>query len=186
VNTGQAELAERRLEVARLLKPDDYRVHFQMGNAAFRRKEYQNAADRYTKALGMAPSDKASIVEIHTNMGNALMMMHRVPEAVAHYKQALELDPASATTYHNLAFVYSQTGDRASAIQCYQKAVALKPDYVNAWLKLARIYYEDGKYEDALSSLEQAKRAAPDHPQVRQAMEICRKAMASGGREKPQ
>jgi tetratricopeptide (TPR) repeat protein len=68
------------------------------GNAAIQAKQYDKAAEAYTKALALQPSCGFAAV-IHSNRAAALQQQKRLVEALADCSRAVALDPKYARAY---------------------------------------------------------------------------------------
>ena len=75
---------------------------YNLGNAIYQQKRYQEAVTRYENAAKKAttPSDKAAA---YHNLGNTHFQLNDLEKSVAAYKQALRLNPADKETKFNLA-----------------------------------------------------------------------------------
>jgi tetratricopeptide (TPR) repeat protein len=68
------------------------------GNAAVQAKQYEKAAEEYTKALALQPSCGFAAV-IHSNRAAALQQQQRLIEALADCSRAVALDPKYGRAY---------------------------------------------------------------------------------------
>lgn len=83
--------------------PSSYTGMFNIGDALYNDKQYENAR----QALGAsakATKDKKEQARAFHNVGNTFMAEQKWEEAVNAYKQALRLDPTDADTKYNLAY----------------------------------------------------------------------------------
>lgn len=81
-------------------KKDDFAAHYNLGNALYKQKMYEDAEAEYQKAekLSKSKADKAAALY---NRGNALMQKNNSEEAAKLYKNALKLDPYNETIRKN-------------------------------------------------------------------------------------
>jgi len=86
-----------------LSDPDDPRIRFNVGDALYRRQEFDKALEEFRKAAGTggAPLDASTWF----NMGNTLYRMGKLPESIQAYRRALQFDPDDMDAKHNLEFV---------------------------------------------------------------------------------
>jgi tetratricopeptide (TPR) repeat protein len=162
-------LAEwRELELA---KPDDARVHNNLGAVLTHLGTTAEAIAEYQRALELNPQlhsihvslglalmaahrpDEASThfaaalefypesADLHNNYGRALAMRERLDEAMAAFQQAAKLDPRSAEARNNIGRVLAAQGRVGDAIPYFQKAVALDRDFVEAQYYLGEALY---------------------------------------------
>ncbi|MGI6249975.1 MAG: tetratricopeptide repeat protein [Anaerolineaceae bacterium] len=85
--------------------------------------------------------------------------------------------PGTASSYNNIASVYSNQGKYEEALEGFEKALAIRekvlgPDHpgtASSYSNIASVYSNQGKYEEALEGFEKAlaiceKVLGPDHP----------------------
>ena len=110
---------------ANKLKPTDYGVTVQLGNANFDSNKYPEAEKWYSEALSKKPDD----VNVRTDLG--LTFVFREPpnydRAIQEFKRSLELDPNHVQTLQNLTVAYTKKGDLASAKATLAKLEAVDP-----------------------------------------------------------
>ncbi|WP_445431454.1 tetratricopeptide repeat protein [Chryseobacterium indoltheticum] len=78
----------------------DFAAHYNLGNALYKRKMYQEAKEEYAKAekLSQTLPDKAATLH---NLGNTMMQMNQPDKAADYYKQSLKQDPYNEATRKN-------------------------------------------------------------------------------------
>ncbi|MCC3216214.1 tetratricopeptide repeat protein [Chryseobacterium sp. X308] len=78
----------------------DFTAHYNMGNALYKNKKYEEAKAEFEKAekLSQTLPDKAAALH---NLGNAYMQMNQPEKAADYYKKALKQDPHSEVTRKN-------------------------------------------------------------------------------------
>lgn len=81
-------------------RPTDPRVDYDIGNAQYRRGDYQSAADAYARA--QAAQDPALRAQASYNLGNALFKAQKLDDAVKAYEQTLGLTPKDDDARFNL------------------------------------------------------------------------------------
>lgn len=113
------------LSRANKLKPNDYGVTVQLGNANFDANKYEEAEKWYTTALSKRPDD----VNVRTDLG--LTFVFREPpdydRAILEFKRSLEKDPAHIQTLQNLTVAYSKKGDTEGAKATLAKLESVDP-----------------------------------------------------------
>ncbi|MCX8525467.1 tetratricopeptide repeat protein [Chryseobacterium formosus] len=79
---------------------NDFTAHYNLGNALYKRKMYQDAKEEYAKAekLSQTLPDKAAALH---NLGNTMMQMNQHEKAADYYKQSLKQDPYNEATRKN-------------------------------------------------------------------------------------
>lgn len=94
-----AAAATRFLEATKI-NSKDFAAAYNLGNAFYKNKNYEEAISQLEKAskLSKTPSDKASALH---NLGNTYMQMNKPEKAAEFYKQSLKQDPSNEATRKN-------------------------------------------------------------------------------------
>jgi len=113
------------LKRANQLKPDDYGVIVQIGNANFDADKYEEAEKWYTMALGKKPND----VNVRTDLGLTFVFRAspNYDRAIQEFKRTLEMDPNHVQALQNLTVAYSKKGDLINAKSTLEKLEAVDP-----------------------------------------------------------
>lgn len=94
-------------------KPEDWRLHTNLGNALYRLGDFPAAQAAYERAI--ASRKKGSPLEqaaVQYNLGNALFRQERYAESAAGYRKALETAPGDADARFNFEAAMARlTGD---------------------------------------------------------------------------
>lgn len=83
--------------------PTSYTGMFNMGDALYKDKKFENARQVLT-ASAKSTKDKKEQAKSYHNIGNTFMEEKKWEEAIDAYKQSLRLDPTDADTKYNLAY----------------------------------------------------------------------------------
>lgn len=80
----------------------DFTAHYNLGNALYKNKKYEEAKAEFEKAekLSQTLPDKAAALH---NLGNTYMQMKQPDKAADYYKQSLKQDPYNDATRKNYA-----------------------------------------------------------------------------------
>lgn len=78
----------------------DFTAHYNLGNALYKSKKYEEAKEEFEKAqkLSQTLPDKAAALH---NLGNTYMQMNQPEKAADFYKKALKQDPYNEATRKN-------------------------------------------------------------------------------------
>jgi len=79
----------------------------------------------------------------------AALTANDYPTAVTHLEAALAEDPEHIEARFNLAFSYTQLGDRSKAVEQYEKVLALKPDLPQARANVGILLLESDRPAEA-------------------------------------
>lgn len=94
--TGEPEKAEHSLWQAINLKGDDADFYFELGNALYTLKQYNDAAQSYQDAIQL----RAGFADAYYQIGLTCLAMHKRSDAVAAYNKLQTLDKARAEALH--------------------------------------------------------------------------------------
>ncbi|GEJ44599.1 BatC protein [Chryseobacterium sp. ON_d1] len=78
----------------------DFTAHYNMGNALYKSKKYEEAKAEFEKAEKLSQTLPDKTAALH-NLGNAYMQMNQPEKAADYYKKALKQDPYSEVTRKN-------------------------------------------------------------------------------------
>lgn len=70
----------------------DFAAHYNLANALYKQKKYDEAKAEYNKALSLAKNNDDKSASLYNN-GNALMQSQQFEKAAEFYKKALKIDP---------------------------------------------------------------------------------------------
>ena len=112
--TGKYDAALREYDRLRLQRPEDSRLAFNAGAAAYQAKQFEDATRHFSGATGARDPKLAQ--SAFYNLGNAQFQLGEAAadsnqkreaweSALGFYDTALKLDPADADAKHNRAFV---------------------------------------------------------------------------------
>ncbi len=103
--------ANNKYRDALVNNPENPIIHFNIGNALYKKKNYEEALKSYEKSLSAQDVLKQS--KAYYNMGNALYRAGKLPESILAYTQALRLNPDDEDAKYNLEFVRAQLKNQA-------------------------------------------------------------------------
>ncbi|NIF04508.1 tetratricopeptide repeat protein [Chryseobacterium sp. Tr-659] len=78
----------------------DFTAHYNMGNALYKSKKYEEAKAEFEKAEKLSQTLPDKTAALH-NLGNTYMQMNQPEKAADYYKKALKQDPYSEATRKN-------------------------------------------------------------------------------------
>lgn len=142
--------------------PNNYRAHYNLGNALQREGKLSDAITHYEAALRIAPGFGAA----HDNLGLALMDMGRNADAMKHFREAVRLNGRSANARNNLGQALLAQGRVEEATRHLKKAVALDSRYPKANNNLGIALAQQGDLEGAVKYLSKAAKLAPENSEI--------------------
>lgn len=122
------------------------------GVKALDAKQYQSAADLFTKAVAADPKDYAA----HFELALAYSLMGKDAEAVAEYKSALDFKPGLYEAELNAGMCLLRLKDAASAIPLLKSAAEQKPREFRPVYYHAQALLDDGHPAEAQARFEAA------------------------------
>ncbi len=86
--------------------PDNFITNFNLGDAYYQQKRYDEALKSYQTALSEAKTrDEKS--KVYHNIGNSLLKSNQFQESIGAYKNALKINPNDNDTKYNLSYALS-------------------------------------------------------------------------------
>ena len=170
---GKGDEALAHLDAAMKAHPDDIDVITALGNVQRSRKKYAEAAETYTKAIGLI-GDRP-VQNYWTTFyfrGTAYERAKQWPKAEADLKKALELVPASqpaarAQVLNYLGYSWvDQKINIDDAFTLLKQAADLSPRDGMIIDSLGWAYYRLGRWDDAVRELEKAVELKPGDPTI--------------------
>ncbi len=107
------EALKKQIEI----NPNDYEAYYNMGNAYFYLKEYDNASTAYQKAIEINPKD----AELYYSTGLAYDKLKEYDNAITAYQKAIEINPRDDEAYNNISTAYGKLNKDDIAQEWYEK-----------------------------------------------------------------
>lgn len=165
--SGDRPEAIRRLQNIVVGNPDDLDAITVLGDMLTADKQYQAAADAYTKALAVTGGSAPADWRFYYVRGIAYERSDRFPLAEKDFLKALDLNPNQPQVLNYLGYSWVDKGmNLTRALGMVQKAVQLSPNDGFIIDSLGWAYYRLGRYADAVTQLEQAATLEPNDPVV--------------------
>jgi tetratricopeptide (TPR) repeat protein len=108
---GQWDKSLQYFQDALLDAPQHPIGHYNVGQALYKKQQYEEALKSYQEALNT--DDLALREKIYYNMGNTQYQMNKYQEAIQSYISALDIDPADEDAKHNLELVRAKLKEMA-------------------------------------------------------------------------
>ncbi|MFQ5649340.1 MAG: tetratricopeptide repeat protein [bacterium] len=152
--------ANNKYRDALIENPDSPIIHFNIGDVQYKKRNYEEALNSYTKAL--ASDDILLQSQAHYNLGNTLYRLGKLPESILEYKRALDLNPSDEDAKYNLEYVRAKLKDNAQQQQQNedQEQDPIKPtEYAKELLKKAKVLVAKREYVAAKKLLDDGLKA---------------------------
>ena len=173
---GRAE-ALRRLdrldEAAALLDrltdsfPETALIHVTRGDLLRQNKDFDAAAEAYTRALALQDGDRPQDWFIYYARAISHERTGNWPEAEADFRQALALNPGQPQVLNYLGYSLVERQEKLDeALAMIEEAVAARPDSGYIVDSLGWVYFRLGRYDEAVEQMERAAELMPVDPVV--------------------
>ncbi len=140
--TGNQQMIDEALSLgqkALALSPTRPQIYFELGQAAFSKKQFEEGLEYFRSAIAQNPEPKES----HFNYLLAGIIAKREDIATEELAKLKELGyELTSRDYTNLARAYLEAGDNFKLAESYQKAAELDPQNAELHAKLAVAYGE--------------------------------------------
>lgn len=150
--------AERQLQLALSLDPENEEAHYYLGAAKYKSKDLPAAEKHLRDVLALDPNHLQALRmlnDIYETQGNTTKRLE-VMERIAELNQDEELWLA-------IGNLYAENMNVAKAEASLRKALSIKPDYTHAITRLAFLLYDNQRFGDAIEYLERAYDEFPEN-----------------------
>ena len=146
----QAKAAAVETQAKQEVKPADEAVTYadliKLGDEAYKKQNYNEAIDAYTKAVVYKPNDKNTMLKI----ANLYKLTGNNTKAISFYDKLLSLDKDCTDAYFNKGLVLATQKNYDDAIKCFERVIQLSPDYPYAYYSLGLAYEQKQDTSKAL------------------------------------
>lgn len=142
--------------------PDNPRLFFMLGAAAFQLEKYDQAIEHFTKADTLHPD----AAEIKNNLGAVLMHNGNLEEAVPVLEQALVLKPNYTGAEFNLAITHKKRGAFDMACTLLEKTRRAQGDSEELLLELVDVYHALARWRSVASVCQALINNKNENPEI--------------------
>ena len=161
----KSDEAKALLEVLAKESPKDVRPIEALGNIMRTRKQYAEAAQYFTQAIGLIGKPDSRHWGYYYARGTAYERLKNWTAAEADLKKALQLSPEQPLVLNYLGYSWIDQGkNMKEGMKLIEKAVQLKPDDGYIVDSLGWAHFKLGNYKDAVRFLERAVEIKPEDP----------------------
>lgn len=155
---GQNAKAITELIKSIQLNPEVYETYYHLGTVYYVTKDYNKAAEIYTRALQLKPD----AVETLNNLAYLYAERNRnIDKALPMIEAAVRLEPNNASYIDTFGWVHYRLGNLEQALELLLRADQLAPGQGEILLHIGRVYLDMHKFESALAYIKQAFKADP-------------------------
>ncbi len=172
VQSSSAEAEQTQAEIERLEKriaatPDNYRLHYELGNLFYDTGRLQEAQASYEEAHRLNPKH----VETLVNLGSVLSDQNKHEEAIEEFEKALSLNPEDCKARSNLGNAYYALDKFPDAMYEYRRAIDIDPKCYSALYNVGVAFADAGLFREAVNWWEKVVDVAPGTEAARSAEE---------------
>lgn len=159
---SHADDYKRGVNARRGTSPSTPEAEYEKGNAAFDRKDWNEARSHYDAALRLNADHAPSLL----NRGRVALVTGKVNDAATDFRKVTDLKPdlPAARTY--LAAALLDQGKHSDAVVQAGKAVELDPKQAFAWYIRGTAQVHKGEYRKGIDDLNEAAKLVPTDPVV--------------------
>ena len=150
-NESSRAEAEKEFEAALVANPADANAEYELGEVAWSRSDFQNAIDRYSRALQMRPH----YIDAQIGMGKALTSTNQASKAVDYLLDAERADPENEIVHYRLALAYRKLSAKTDADREWAKFQEIRKSQ-----DASRLLFQEMQQKPAASQPDE-----PDQPQ---------------------
>jgi len=136
--------------------------HNEEGILAIQEKNYEKAAEAFTKAIENKPEDPIG----YKNFGNLLASMNDQERAERFYQKAITLDEKAATAYYGLANLYYNEERYEEAAKLYELSIRNGISGPDAYYMLGKSFEKLGNAKLSLPYFQRAAEISPEDLQI--------------------
>lgn len=159
--------AKKELEKVIAAKPNDVDAILALANIQRERKQFQDCAGTYSKAIDLIPNPTKSNWTTFYFRGICYERSKQWPKAEPDFKKALELYPDQPHVLNYLGYSWIDQGVHLQeAMNMIKRSVEQRPDDGYIVDSLGWAYYKLGNYAEAVKNLERAVELKPVDPTI--------------------
>lgn len=132
-----------------------YELHYHLGIAYTRTKNFQQAISHYQAAIKLLVYPMLKL-GAYNNLGNLLKDTGNLAGAKNAYEMAVKIDPYFATGNYNLGMTLKEMKNYTDAIKAYQRALQVNPYFADAYQNLGVTWLKVGNVEAGMVAFKKA------------------------------
>jgi tetratricopeptide (TPR) repeat protein len=146
---GEWGVAQQKFQQALKTRPNDFRIHYNLGIAAYQLQRYDAAEQHFRRTTELKPD--------YTTGWKSLGMTYEargLPEhAIRAYSESLKREPDDLPTRLKRAYLYQRGGNLDAALKDFQHIAKLYPRNSDAHIGAGLILMRQERYQEALVHL---------------------------------
>ena len=159
MDKGFNEEAIKQLSYLITVFPEDARLHYNLGIAWDKMRNFNQAKKAYETALAYEPEESDFLY----NLGYVYLEMEENDKAIHYFSRVLEKDENDGNCYFNLGVCYRNKNDADKAIECFKRALEINEKDILASFYLACEYQKIGEENFAQTQYAKVLENCPDY-----------------------
>jgi len=151
--------ALNELKASLMIRPDDFRAHYNLGNYYMSLREYKEAVSSFETAIRLRPD----AVVPYVNISMAYMNLGNKKKAEENLRKALKIEPENAPANFNLGLLMAEIGRMENAEHALMTAFKADPQMAQAAYNLCIILAKD-RINEAVTWCRKASDLRPQEP----------------------
>ena len=151
--------ALNELKASLMIRPDDFRAHYNLGNYYMSLREYKEAVSSFETAIRLRPD----AVVPYVNISMAYMNLGNKKKAEENLRKALKIEPENAPANFNLELLMAEIGRMENAEHALMTAFKADPQMAQAAYNLCIILAKD-RINEAVTWCRKASDLRPQEP----------------------
>jgi len=160
-------------------RPGTTESYFQMGVAAVKRGDYDQAIAHFDQVIRLNP-DSSYLAKTYNNRGWSYYLKGDFDQAITDATKAIQLDPNLANAYGTRGHAYNGKRDIDMAIEDFNQSIRLNPNMDTLFNGRGLAYYNKGDIDRAIADFETALKLDPNNADTKRYL-----AQAQQGGEMP-
>jgi len=154
---GKVHDALNQYKFAATLKPNEPKIHYEIGRIYTISKQYDRALEEFEEALALDPNlvdALAGVVSVYWTKGNR-------SRAIGRAREQIDQSPKNPQLHNLLGTLYLSAGEVTNAEQSFAAAIRIDPKMPTSYLLLADTYAKAKRYDLAAKKFEEALQMDP-------------------------
>jgi tetratricopeptide (TPR) repeat protein len=149
--TQRARLSFRQNLEAAMLNPADASAHYNLGLLHLQRKEYDEARERFGRAVTIDPEE----IDSHYQLGRIARIQGRLPDAIAHFTDVVSRDEhhAQNEVWREIGETYLAAGQFEDARNSLEKFLERRQSDPQGLYLMGRAHAGLGHWRDAATAM---------------------------------
>lgn len=157
-NSAAFAKAEKELELATTLDPQNHRAAYNLGLVYIEQRKWDKASNALEVAVKFNPTDPM----YRYHLGHAYLEEGKLDRALAELEEAIKSNPRLYKAHYFLGIVHERQDRPREAAAAWTESARLNPGFGKPFVHLCRLYYTWDYFQEAVTVCEQGAQYAKD------------------------